>query len=112
MGSKTGIAWTDATWNCWQGCHKVSAGWKNCYMFSEKTRYGQNPNVVVRSNPVTFNAPLRWAKNPEKYPDIKYIFVDSWSDFFIEEADPWREEAWEHYAADSAVHLPTLHEEG
>jgi protein gp37 len=64
-------------------------------MFSEKTRYGQNPNVVVRSNPVTFNAPLRWAKNTEKYPDIKYIFVDSWSDFFIEEADPWREEAWD-----------------
>src|ERR1039458_4146588 len=95
MGSKTGIAWTDATWNCWQGCHKVSAGCKNCYMFSEKTHYGQNPNVVMRSNPVTFNAPLRWAKNPEKYPGIKFIFVCSWSDFFIEEADPWREEAWD-----------------
>jgi protein gp37 len=95
MGEKTGISWTDATWNCWQGCHKVSAGCKNCYMFSEKTRYGQNPNVVIRSSDTTFNAPLKWAKNPAKYGHIKRVFVDSWSDFFIEEADPWRAEAWE-----------------
>jgi len=95
MGEKTGIAWCDATWNCWQGCHKVSAGCKNCYMFSEKTRYGQNPNVVIRSSDATFNAPLKWAKNPAKYGHIKRVFVDSWSDFFIEEADPWRDEAWE-----------------
>ena len=95
MGETTGISWTDATWNCWQGCHKVSSGCKNCYMFSEKTRYRQNPNIVVRSSDNTFNAPLKWAKNPKKYGHIKRVFVDSWSDFFIEEADPWRAEAWE-----------------
>jgi len=64
-------------------------------MFSEKIRYGQEPNVVVRSSPVTFNAPLKWAKNREKYGHINRVFVDSWSDFFIEEADPWRLEAWD-----------------
>jgi protein gp37 len=95
MGEKTGISWTDATWNCWQGCHKVSQGCKNCYMFAEKSRYGQNPSVVVRSSDTTFNAPLKWAANPAKYGHIKRIFVDSWSDFFIEEADPWRADAWE-----------------
>ena len=95
MGETTGISWTDATWTCWQGCHKVSSGCKNCYMFSEKTRYRQNPNIVVRSSDNTFNAPLKWAKNPKKYGHIKRVFVDSWSDFFIEEADPWRAEAWE-----------------
>jgi protein gp37 len=95
MGSETGISWTDATWNPFQGCHKVSAGCKNCYMFEEKKRYGQNPNVVVRSSDATFNAPLKWARNPEKYSYIKRVFVCSWSDFFIEEADPWRAEAWE-----------------
>ena len=94
MGSKTGIAWTDATWNCWQGCHKVSAGCKNCYMFTDKKRYGQTPDVVIRSAAATFNAPLKWAKNREKYGHINRVFVDSWSDFFIEEADAWRAEAW------------------
>jgi len=30
-------------------------------MFAEKSRYGQNPNIVVRSATSTFNAPLKWA---------------------------------------------------
>lgn len=89
MAEKTGIPWTDNTWNPWQGCHKVSPGCMNCYMYREKGgRYGQDPTTVVRSKPPTFNSPLRW-KEPAK------VFVCSWSDFFIEEADPWRDEAWE-----------------
>lgn len=88
MGKNSAIEWTDATWNPWQGCHKVSGGCEHCYMFREKTAYGQDPNVVVRSKPPTFNLPLR-LKEPQK------VFTCSWSDFFIQEADPWREEAWE-----------------
>ncbi len=94
MGSKTGIQWTGThgrTWNPWQGCHKVSAGCRSCYMFREKTRYGQDPNTVVRSAPGTFNAPnsrsLKWRERG-------LVFTCSWSDWFIEEADPWRDEAW------------------
>ena len=94
MGSKTGISWTDATWNPWQGCTKVSDGCKNCYMYREKERYGQDPFQVVRSSPATFNAPLKWAKSG-KLPEGSRIFVCSWSDFFHKDADPWRDEAWE-----------------
>lgn len=86
MADKSNIEWTDATWNPWHGCHKVSAGCKNCYMFAEKRRYSQNPDVVVRSK-TTFSAPLKW-KEP------KLVFTCSWSDFFIEEADEWRQEAY------------------
>ena len=88
MGSTTGISWADATWNPWQGCHKISAGCQNCYMFREKKRWGQDPGKVVRSSKATFNAPLRW-KEPRR------IFVCSWSDFMIGEADGWRWEAME-----------------
>jgi protein gp37 len=56
-------------------------------MYREKEQYGQNPNVVVRSK-TTFRDPLKW-KEPKR------IFTCSWSDFFIEEADAWRDEAWE-----------------
>lgn len=87
MAFNSAIEWTDATWNPWTGCHKVSAGCKNCYMFRDKARYGQDPNVVVRSADKTFYAPLKWAE-PKK------IFTCSWSDFFIEESDPWRDEAF------------------
>src|SRR3990167_1409537 len=88
MGTTTKISWADATWNPWQGCHHVSPGCLNCYMFSEKHMYGQDPDVVVRSKPPTFNMPLK-IKEPKK------IFTCSWSDWFIKEADPWRDEAWE-----------------
>lgn len=88
MGETTGISWTDKTWNPWQGCTKVSAGCRNCYMFREKKRYGQDPSAVVRSKPPTFNAPLKWT-------DPARVFTCSWSDFFHEAADTWRDDAWD-----------------
>lgn len=87
MGAISEIEWTEATWNPWHGCAKVSPGCAHCYMYRDKKRYGQDPNVVVRSRS-TFNEPRKWA-------EPRVIFTCSWSDFFIEEADPWREEAWE-----------------
>lgn len=89
MGERTAISWTDATWNPWQGCHKVSLGCRRCYMFREKEQYGQDPDVVVRSHPRTFKLPLRLERAL-----VQRVFTCSWSDFFIEEADPWRNEAW------------------
>ena len=87
MSERTGIGWTEATWNPWHGCHKVSPGCKNCYMFREKRQYGQDPDVVVRSK-TKFYDPLKW-KEP------RLVFTCSWSDWFIEEADAWRDEAWD-----------------
>lgn len=95
MGAKTEISWTDATWNPWHGCHKVSAGCKNCYMFSDKARYGQDPNKVVRSK-TKFQEPVKWLKG-------RRIFTCSWSDWFIEEADEWRDEAY------TVIHLSGQH---
>jgi len=57
-------------------------------MFRDKARYKQDPKVVVRSKPATFNAPLKKLKGP-------LVFTCSWSDFFIEDADEWRPEAWD-----------------
>lgn len=88
MGKVTEISWTDSSWNPFQGCIKVSPGCKNCYMYRDKKRYGQDPMKVVRSKPATFNAPLKW-KEP------RMIFTCSWSDFFIAEADEWRDDAWD-----------------
>lgn len=87
MSQVSGIEWTDATWNPWRGCTKVSAGCDNCYMFREQIRYGRDPSVVVRSK-TTFADPLKW-KSP------KVIFTCSWSDWFHEAADDWRPAAWD-----------------
>jgi len=82
------IQWTDSTVNFWTGCKKASPGCKYCYMYRDKERYGQEPTKVLRTNPSTFNASLKWK-------DPKRIFTCSWSDFFIEEADQWRDDAWD-----------------
>lgn len=87
MSVNSKIEWTEATWNPWHGCSKVSAGCKNCYMFRDKKRFGQNPNLVSRSK-TTFKDPLKWTAK-------KLIFTCSWSDWFIEDADDWRGEAWD-----------------
>lgn len=87
MGDETGISWTEATWNPWMGCTKVSPGCAHCYMFREQRQYGHDPELVRRSKTL-FRAPIRW-------PDGKLIFTCSWSDWFHPDADGWRDEAWE-----------------
>ncbi|WP_179955073.1 DUF5131 family protein [Maribacter luteus] len=78
------IQWTNYTWNPWYGCQKVSPGCKYCYMCRE--REGENAKDVKRSK-TKFNYPIG-IKEP------KLIFTCSWSDWFIPEADEWRDEAW------------------
>jgi|SoiMethySBSTD1v2_1073268.scaffolds.fasta_scaffold03201_20 protein gp37 len=88
------IGWTKDTWNPWQGCHKVSPGCAHCYMFRWQARYGKAQDVVLRSARRTFQAPLRWHKARGAGDAPVLVFTCSLSDFFIEEADPWRAEAW------------------
>jgi len=87
MAENSAIQWTNHTWNPWHGCRKVSPGCAPCYMFQEKKQYGQEPTLVVKSK-TKFRDPLKW-KEPAR------VFTCSWSDWFIEEADAWRDEAWE-----------------
>jgi protein gp37 len=69
-------------------------------MFRDKERWKQDPTVVMRSK-ANFNDPLNWQRQIGAWPLIDStsflgmkIFTCSWSDFFIEEADEWRAEAW------------------
>jgi protein gp37 len=87
MAEISSIEWTEATWNPWQGCKKISTGCKNCYMYRDKHRYGQDPTKVIRSK-TTFYDPLKWT-------EARVVFACSWSDWFIEEADEWRDDAWD-----------------
>lgn len=92
MAEHTGIQWTNHTWNPHIGCHHLSTGCRSCYMFAEMRRYGKDPNVVTRTK--TWGDPKRWQKKAAAVGVMELVFTCSWSDFFIEEADPWRDEAW------------------
>ena len=92
----TNIPWSTHTWNPWLGCHKVSEACQHCYMYREVARFKLNdPNVVTRTVHQTFYAPRRWNKKfTQTFSGFQTVFTCSWSDYFIEEADPWRGDAW------------------
>jgi protein gp37 len=85
MSDKTGIEWTEATWNPVTGCSKVSQGCKHCYALREWPRMAAAKHTVyfgraftdVMCHPERLEQPLRW-KRPRR------IFVNSMSDLFHE----------------------------
>jgi protein gp37 len=80
------------TWNPWVGCTKVSAGCANCYMFRQQREYGHDPTVLRRTK--TWNNPPKWQRAADKGGRTEFVFTCSWSDWFHEGADGWRDEAW------------------
>lgn len=95
MAEKTGISWTNATVNFWRGCTKISPGCKNCYMFREQSRYGRNPAEVIRCGKSIWQLPYKLQRQAEREGKNILCFTCSWSDFFHQDADAWREEAWQ-----------------
>ena len=91
MGIRTGIEWTDATWNPMTGCTKISAGCDHCYAAVVAER--RTREVYLRRLPVrdTANgradpfAPRFWPERleqPLRWREPRRVFVNSMSDVF------------------------------
>ena len=86
----------DKTWNPWHGCHKCSEGCQNCYAYFLDKRYGRDTNEVVK-NKSNFNFPVKKNRSGQyKLESGSFVRVCMTSDFFLEEADEWRKEAWDY----------------
>lgn len=80
-------------WNPWHGCHKVSEGCEHCYMYFLDGKRGIDTSNVFRTE--NFNLPVRCGRDGRfKLPSGMQLYVGLSTDFFVEEADPWRDEAW------------------
>ncbi len=91
MGLKTGIEWTDATWNPVTGCTKVTAGCDHCYAEAlAKTRLRE---IYLRRSPVLDTpenhddpfAVRLWPdrlSDPARWSEPRTVFVNSMSDLF------------------------------
>ena len=80
-------------WNPWRGCHKISEGCLNCYMYEQDKQFRMESNKVVKTN--KFDLPLKKTRaGGMKIPEGSIVGVCFTSDFFIEEADAWRDDAW------------------
>ena len=86
------------------GCHKLSAGCKHCYVYRGDARREVDSSVVVRTK--NFDLPLRKKRNGEfKIPPGTFVYTCFTSDFFVEDADKWRAEAWEMIRCRSDLHF-------
>ncbi len=82
-------------WNPWHGCHKCSPGCKNCYVFFLDKIRDKDSNVISK-NKTNFNLPLKKDRSGNfKIASGSEVATCFTSDFFLEEADAWRSEAWE-----------------
>lgn len=81
--ARSGIEWTDATWNPTTGCTKISPGCKNCYaermskrlMAMGVEKYVNGFEVTLHDDALSI--PLTWKKS-------QIVFVNSMSDLFHE----------------------------
>ena len=83
-------------WNPWHGCIKKSEGCSHCYMYYLDKIHNNKvaSNEVYKTN--NFNYPLQRLRNGEyKVKSGEMLRVCMTSDFFVEEADKWRNEAWD-----------------
>lgn len=82
----------EISWNLWHGCHKKSEGCKNCYVYRRDESIGKDSNIIYKTK--SFNLPiLKNRKGEYKYKTGTKFATCFSSDFFIEEADVWRNEA-------------------
>ncbi|MEO6944780.1 MAG: phage Gp37/Gp68 family protein [Lacisediminihabitans sp.] len=90
MSVRTGIEWTEVTWNPTTGCDRVSPGCDNCYALTMAKRLKamgaekyQNDGNPITSGP-GFGITLHESslRQPYGWKGSKIVFVDSMSDLF------------------------------
>ena len=82
-------------WNPWHGCHKISPGCANCYVYRRDESIGKDASVVTKTG--DYDLPLK-KKRQGQYKltaDDGIVFACMTSDFFLEDADEWRQGCWD-----------------
>jgi len=103
MGETSGIEWTDATFNPWIGCTKVSPACDNCYAEDYARRYkivewGNNPRK--RTSIQNWNNPRRWQRKADEFEQEhgrpRFVFCASLADVFDNQVpDDWRSDLFD-----------------
>ena len=84
-----------SNWNPWHGCIKCSEGCQNCYVYYLDRMRGKNGSDIYKTK-TDFRYPLSKDRAGRyKIQSGEMISVCMTSDFFLEEADEWRSEAWD-----------------
>lgn len=114
MDNQTKIQWTDFTINFWRGCLKVDADCKFCYFYRDMERYGKDGQEFMPISKSTIKKKLKAARrlvddrifSGDDTP-VK-IFLSSWTDVFLEHADPYRHVIWDAIRANPDITFQIL----
>ena len=80
-------------WNPWHGCRRVSEGCAHCYVFALDRLRGVE--TAIHKNASGFSKPVARRRGGEfRYPSSTTFFTCFTSDFFLEDADEWRGDAF------------------
>lgn len=85
MAKKTGIAWTDSTFNPHWGCARVSPGCENCYAETFAKRFGVKWGVHAERREFGdkhWREPLKWDKEAGEAGERRRVFCASMADLF------------------------------
>lgn len=82
-----------ARWDPWRGCHRCSEGCRFCYIHKGDARRGVDTDRIVRSE--KFQRPVEKKKDGEYKMAPGLVYTCFSSDFLLEDADHWRNEAWQ-----------------
>jgi protein gp37 len=102
MAEQTAIEWTDATFNPWIGCTKISPACDHCYAAElMDTRYGRVKwgGPRSRTSDSNWQQPRRWQRQADSFFDRfgrrRRVFCASLADVFDNQVpDAWREDLW------------------
>lgn len=93
-------------WNPWHGCQKISAGCQNCYVYRQDSKHDKDSSIVTKN--ADFDLPIRKNRKGEyKLQRDKegIVYTCFTSDFFLDKADEWRQEAWDMIRTRSDLHF-------
>lgn len=80
-------------WNPWHGCIKYSEGCQNCYVYRIDKLAGRQSDTVHRNT--DFDMPVKRTRDGSyKVRSGDTVYTCLSSDFFLEDSDIWRREAW------------------
>ncbi len=84
-----------AIWNPWHGCHKISPGCVNCYVYRRDESIGKDASIVSKTG--DHNLPIKKNRKGQYKVTAEdgVVFTCMTSDFFLEDADEWRQGCWD-----------------
>jgi len=97
MAEQSAISWTDATFNPWIGCTRVSPGCDHCYAARDnERRKWVSAWGAERKRTKTWGDPLKWNRKAAETGYRPRVFCASLADVFDNEVpEEWRADLWQ-----------------